>query len=140
MNARADRNRREVALRVSGSAAMRTPSYIDHWIFRAASDFCDLLYLLLFVIRLLQARQRGAHFHLFALLAYPSLILGFAAYKAAQRRFAWPSLRATVRARIAAAILKRTGNKLLNPRLLVLWSLVPVICDEAWTADRRRKR
>ena len=119
---------------------MRKPSYIDHWIFRTIGGFCDLLYLLQFVLCLLQALQRGAHLHVVALLAGPSLILGFAAYKAAQRRFGWASLRATLRTRIVAAILNRIGNKLLNPRLLVLWSLMPVICDEAWAASRTRER
>lgn len=119
---------------------MRKPSYIDHWIFRSVGGFCDLLYLLQFVICLLQAWQRGAHLHVVALLACSSLILDFAAYKTAQRRFGWPSPRATVQARIVAAILNRTGNKLLNPRLLVLWSLMPVICDEAWAASRTRER
>lgn len=119
---------------------MRKPRYIDHWIFRTAASFCDLLYLLQSVICLLQALQRGALLHVIALLACPSLILGFAAYKAAQKRFEWPSLRATARTRIVAAILNRTGNKLLDPRLLVLWSLMPVICDEAWAASRTRER
>jgi hypothetical protein len=119
---------------------MRKPSYIDHRIFRAVGGFCDLLYLLQFVVCLLQAWQRGAHLHVVALLACPSLILGFAAYKTAQRRFGWPSLRETVRARIVAPFLSRAGNKLLNPRLLVLWSLMPVICDEAWAASRTRER
>lgn len=77
---------------------MRKPSYIDHWIFRTAASFCDLLYLLQSVICLLQALQRGALLHVIALLACPSLILGFAAYKAPQRRFEWPSLHATARA------------------------------------------
>lgn len=119
---------------------MRKPSYIDHWIFRTIGGLCDLFYLLQFVICLLHAWQRGAHAHFVVLLACPSLLLGFAAHKAAQRRFGWPSLRATVRARIVAPFLSRVGNKLLNPRLLVLWSLMPVICDEAWAASRTRER
>lgn len=119
---------------------MRKPSYIDHWIFRAISAFWDLLYLLQFVMCLLHAWQRAAHLHVVALLAGPSPILGFAAYKAARRRFGWPPPHAAVRTRIVAPILSRVGNKSLDPRLLVLWSLVPVICDEAWAADRTRER
>jgi hypothetical protein len=119
---------------------MRRPSYINHWIFRVVPGFFDLVYLLQFVIWLRHARQRGVHLHVVALLVCRGLLLLFAAYKAAQRQFGWPSLRAAVGARMITPIPSRVGNKLLNPRLLVLWSLVPVICDEAWTAGRTRER